>query len=80
MPIDYPPRLCVEVSPSVDAGRHAKLATDIRATVQQQCNFTPAVELVAQASIASKHKTRRLYRGYAGDFAPQIDVLYRDRS
>lgn len=76
-PIDYRPRLCAEVSAVVDAARYAELAQAIEATLQLRCNFRAAVELVAQGSIASEHKTRRLYRAYLGNPAPELEILYR---
>ncbi|MDH3534231.1 MAG: hypothetical protein OER87_00600 [Gammaproteobacteria bacterium] len=76
-PIDYRPRVCIEVAASTDASRYAKLVEEIGSTIKKRCNFNAAVELVAQGSIASEHKTRRLYRAYLGNAAPAIEVLYR---
>ncbi|MDH3220508.1 MAG: hypothetical protein OEO19_13325 [Gammaproteobacteria bacterium] len=76
-PIDYRPRVCIEVAASTDASRYAALAGEIGSTIKKRCNFNAAVELVAQGSIASEHKTRRLYRAYLGNAAPAIEVLYR---
>lgn len=76
-PIDYRPRLCIEVSPTVDSARYAGLAQAIESTLQQQCNFSAAVEFVAQGSIATEHKTRRLYRAYLDQAAPALEILYR---
>jgi phenylacetate-CoA ligase len=76
-PIDYPPRLCLEVDARVNAEAYPRLADDIRSSIRRHCNFTAAVELVAQGSIASEHKTRRLYRSYLGTEAPTLEILYR---
>ena len=76
-PIDYPPRLCLEVGARVNAEAYPRLADDIRSSIRRHCNFTAAVELVAQGSIASEHKTRRLYRSYLGTEAPTLEILYR---
>ena len=76
-PIDYRPRVCVEVGADVDAGRYSTLARDIESTLRRSCHFSAAVELVAAGSIASEHKTRRLYRAYADKPAPAIEILYR---
>jgi phenylacetate-CoA ligase len=77
-PIDYRPRLCVEVSDTVAVDEYPRLVTEIRTTIQRQVNFTPAIELVRHGSIASEHKTRRLYRSYLGDVAPVLKILYRE--
>ena len=76
-PIDYRPRICVEVSDGVEANRYASLARDIETTLQRRCNFSAAVELSVRGSIASEHKTRRLYRAYLGNPAPAVDILYK---
>ena len=76
-PIDYRPRICVEVSDGVEPNRYASLARDIETTLQRRCNFSAAVELSARGSIASEHKTRRLYRAYLGNPAPAVDILYK---
>jgi hypothetical protein len=77
-PIDYRPRLCVEVSDTVAVDEYPRLVAEIRTTIQRQVNFTPAIELVRHGSIACEHKTRRLYRSYLGDVAPVLEVLYRE--
>ncbi|MCP4389256.1 MAG: phenylacetate--CoA ligase [Gammaproteobacteria bacterium] len=76
-PIDYPPRICLEVDTRVDAAAYSQLVVEIRSSIKRHCNFTPTIELVAQGSIASEHKTRRLYRSYLGAQAPALEILYR---
>jgi phenylacetate-CoA ligase len=66
-PIDYAPRLRVEVSPEAPAAGHAALAAEVAEHVRQRSGFTPEVELVPQGAIASEKKTRRLYRAYQGE-------------
>ena len=74
-PIDYSPRVCVEVSEAVPPARLATLARELIATIQTRSNFTPALEFVRAGSIASEHKTRRLYRAYAGVNAPALRTI-----
>jgi phenylacetate-CoA ligase len=66
-PIDYPPRLRVEVSPEVPAAQDAGLRAEVTEVVRERSGFTPDVELVPQGAIASEKKTRRLYRAYLGE-------------
>ena len=51
--------------------------SDITA-MQRQVNFNPAIELVRHDSIATEHKTHRLYRSYLDDVAPVLEILYRE--
>ncbi|MGH8139898.1 MAG: phenylacetate--CoA ligase family protein [Steroidobacteraceae bacterium] len=74
-PIDYPPRVCVEVAQDLPPGRFAALEHDLIAAIQARSNFTPALEFVRAGSIASEHKTRRLYRAYAGVARPSLDTI-----
>ena len=76
-PIDYPPRLCLEVAGSVPAAEYPELISQVGQAIQRQNNFSAAIELVAQGSITSMHKTKRLYRSYLGNQAPDLDILYR---
>ena len=75
-PIDYRPRICIEVAASVDPRRYPELARAIESTLQRSCHFSAAVEFVAAGSIASEHKTRRLYRAYANQPAPAMEIVY----
>lgn len=77
-PINYAPRLCLEVDSRIDSESYPQLVADIRSSIKRHCNFTPSIELVAPASIASKHKTRRLYRSYLGAQAPSLEILYQE--
>jgi phenylacetate-CoA ligase len=74
-PIDYSPRVCVELADGLPLARFEPLKQEIIATIQRRSNFTPAIEFVRAGSIASEHKTRRLYRAYAGVTPPAIDRL-----
>jgi hypothetical protein len=49
------------------------LKQELVASIQHRANFTPAIEFVPAGSIASEHKTRRLYRVYAGVTPPALD-------
>lgn len=77
-PIDYAPRLCIEVADVVAVEQYPRLVASIKATIQKHSNFTPAIELVKHGSIASEHKTKRLYRSYLSGAAPALDILYRE--
>lgn len=71
-PIDYAPRVCVEISDATPAEKLAPLARALTAAIQARSNFTPALEFVRAGSIASERKTRRLYRAYAGAAPPVL--------
>ena len=49
-PIDYPPRLCLEVTASVGEMEYEALTEQISQALQRQNNFSVAIELVAQGS------------------------------
>jgi len=72
-PIDYSPRTCVEVMDGLPRARMDPLKQELVAAIQHRSNFTPAIEFVPAGSIASEHKTRRLYRVYAGVTPPALD-------
>jgi hypothetical protein len=63
-PIDYPPRILVEVAKDVPSDRHGDLVAAVTDAIQRDHNFKPAIELVAQGTIATEKKTRRLVRAY----------------
>jgi phenylacetate-CoA ligase len=71
-PIDYSPRICVEIANGLPTARIDPLKQEIIAAIQRRSNFTPALEFVPAGSIASEHKTRRLYRAYAGVTPPAL--------
>ncbi|MHB8817372.1 MAG: phenylacetate--CoA ligase family protein [Steroidobacteraceae bacterium] len=75
-PIDYAPRVYVEIGAGVSGSRIVALKLEIVEAIQRRANFTPAVEFVRDGSIASAHKTRRLYRAYAGIHAPALELLH----
>jgi hypothetical protein len=60
----------VEVSNEVDANSHTGIINVIKVAIREQLGFSAEIELVEQGSIASMHKTRRLYRAYDGDRPP----------
>jgi len=66
-PIDYAVPIKVEVAREVPAAAHADLAREVAATLQRMQNFTSAVVLVPQGSIASEKKLRRVIRTYRGE-------------
>ena len=63
-PIDYPPRILVEVARDLPPAEHDALRARLEADIAREHNFTCAVEFVEQGSIASEMKTRRLQRAY----------------
>ncbi len=74
-PTDIPPTVCVEISNDVPITEHQSLIQDIVAVISKHANFTPRVILVSPGSIASEHKTKRLYRVYEGDQTPALMPL-----
>lgn len=72
-PIDYAPKVCVEIASGLSSARRATLKQEIIEAIQKRSNFTPAIELVREGSIASDQKTRRLYRAYAGVSPPACE-------
>ena len=65
-PIDYAPQLVLEVAHDVPEEKYSALSTAVRDLVREKLGFTADIEFVEQGSIASEHKTRRLYRAYDG--------------
>ena len=74
-PIDYSPRICVEIADGLPPARMDPLKQELIAAIQRRSNFTPALEFVPAGSIASEHKTRRLYRAYAGVTPPALGTF-----
>lgn len=74
-PIDYSPKVCVELADDVQMHEHESLINELKLSIQQRSNFTPNINFVAQGSIVSQHKTKRLYRAYAGVHPPIIQHL-----
>jgi phenylacetate-CoA ligase len=66
-PIDYSPRVQVEVGRMVPQAAYPALVAEATELVARVCNFTAAIELIPQGRISSEKKTRRLYRCYEGD-------------
>jgi phenylacetate-CoA ligase len=66
-PIDYAPRIQVEVARDVPQAVLADLIAETQAALRKDCNFTAAIEPVPQGTIATEKKTRRLYRVYQGE-------------
>lgn len=75
-PVDYAPMVCVEIGADVSGSRIEALRQEIVGAIQKRSNFTPAVEFVRDGSIASAHKTRRLYRAFAGIHPPALELLH----
>lgn len=76
-PIDYDPELYLEVRRDVPAEDYPHLAAEIVDLLVRRVGFRAAVRFVPQGSIASEHKTMRLYRSYEGRPPPAAIV---DRS
>jgi phenylacetate-CoA ligase len=66
-PIDYPVPIKVEVARDVPGEVRADLAREIAQRLQREQNFSSAIALVPQGSIASERKTRRVVRAYRGE-------------
>jgi phenylacetate-CoA ligase len=75
-PIDYAPRVRVEIAAGLTSSRIELLRREIVEAIQSRADFTPAVEFVRDGSIASAHKTRRLYRAYNGIDVPALELLH----
>jgi phenylacetate-CoA ligase len=73
-PIDDPPRVCVETADGLPSVRLESLRQELISSIQRRSNFTPAIQFVRKGFIASEHKTRRLYRAYAGVIPPALDT------
>ena len=68
-PIDYRVPIRVEVTHDVPAAAHGPLAREIAERLQREQNFSSAVTLVPQGSLATERKARRLVRAYQGEGA-----------
>lgn len=66
-PIDYAPRIRAEVARDLPESRHGELVAETKAAIARELNFTAEIELVAQGSIGSEKKLRRLVRAYRGE-------------
>jgi phenylacetate-CoA ligase len=63
-PIDYPPRILVEVAGDVAKSQHAALKTETQAAIASDLNFSANIEFVDEGSISTDKKSRRLIRQY----------------
>ena len=68
-PIDYPVPIRVEVAHGLPAEAKDALVREISERLQRVHNFSSAIVLVPQGSIASEKKTRRVVRTYLGESA-----------
>ena len=66
-PIDYPVPIKVEVAREVPEAALTELAAEVARRLQREQNFTAAISLVPQGTIASERKTRRVVRSYRGE-------------
>jgi phenylacetate-CoA ligase len=69
-PIDYPVPIKIEVARDLPADAHEALTREIAHRIQQAHNFTSAVSLVPEGTIASDKKTRRVLRLYREESVP----------
>lgn len=69
-PINYAPLIRVEVGKEMPSSNHPLIIKELEEKIQEQLGFRAIVELVPQGTIASEHKTRRLYRAYDGETPP----------
>ncbi len=63
-PFDYAPRLIAEVAHSTHSAQYNELIKQTEDLVKRKAALTVKVELAAQGSIASEHKTKRVLRNY----------------
>ena len=63
-PIDYAPRVTVEVASDYPKEQYEALVSEIRSAIANDLNFSAIVELVAEGSISTEKKSRRLIRDY----------------
>ena len=66
-PIDYPPRVNVEVSPDLTPETGEPIAEELMRIIKTRLGFTPDIKLVPAGSLTSEHKTRRIIRSYEND-------------
>ena len=69
-PIDYEPRINAEVARNVPPEAYDALIVQARDTIRLELNFTADITLVAEGTIATETKTKRLYRVYQDGEAP----------
>ncbi|MFT5218234.1 MAG: phenylacetate-CoA ligase [Planctomycetota bacterium] len=63
-PIDYPPRIRVEFARDTPQTAQDLLKADIEAAIANDLNFKTRIELVAEGSLSTEKKARRLIRSY----------------
>jgi phenylacetate-CoA ligase len=63
-PIDYAPRILVEVARDFPKEYHDDLRLEARATIASDLSFSANIELVDEGSISTEKKSRRLIRAY----------------
>jgi phenylacetate-CoA ligase len=63
-PIDYAPRILVEVAGDVPQDRHTGLRAETEGAIANDLNFSASIEFVAEGSISTDKKSRRLIRQY----------------
>jgi phenylacetate-CoA ligase len=66
-PIDYAVPVRVEAAREVPEAALRELAAEVARALQREQNFTAAITLVPQGSIAGERKTRRVVRRYRGE-------------
>ncbi len=74
-PIDYAPLIVLEVADQTTPVDYSSLVEKLIRTIALHSGFTPTINLVKQGSIASEHKTKRLYRQYEGTQPPGFEIL-----
>ena len=63
-PIDYAPRILVEVAKEVAQSDHESLKLEIKAAIASDLNFSASIEFVSEGSLSTEKKSRRLIRSY----------------
>jgi phenylacetate-CoA ligase len=63
-PIDYAPRILVEIAGDVPQSQHTELRAKTERAIANDLNFSASIEFVAEGSISTDKKSRRLIRQY----------------
>ncbi|RLA12706.1 MAG: hypothetical protein DRQ59_06995 [Gammaproteobacteria bacterium] len=63
-PIDYAPRILVEIAGDVPQALHTELRAKTERAIANDLNFSASIEFVAEGSISTDKKSRRLIRQY----------------
>jgi phenylacetate-coenzyme A ligase PaaK-like adenylate-forming protein len=63
-PIDYPPRIMVEVATQTPEDQYEALRAETEAAIASDLNFSADVQFVPEGALSTDKKSRRLLREY----------------